>query len=546
MNYKDYTNLIEANEKEMEDIRNGIGEYSTYSRRAKNDRLTFLENQNEKLKSFNNALENAKKSIKNLEDNRELSDKEKRVKIKSIKNELRNDYNQVKKMSQGKVRNILSASIGQIDKRIHNFLYREGKLGNFLWDHKVSRVTKRYDNIPGYIIKNGLIALGIILVPGILVSLYPATFGGVLYAVAIADAAFLGNTIIKTGAAIFNKIRYGGPLIERHYTLKRGSFLENIKNSVFELRRHKKTEVSVTNEKSDIETKPLEINNEKSSIDTNAKEETKVETKENKKEILINKINNFDEKKAPLSLIRRVLADAYLVKNELKDGKYEAFVNEEKKLSNASNAIMSFDINKATFEDLASVVLSYDFVSSRLSKEAQDKFALILQKYYELGNKEKEHQKENNINKPNINDYGNIGMYGKNDTDSVTFAHAISDIRNPKVSADKKEEAYAKLAVMFGKNKRNTDVKGEIAKALNDFNRTEKRLAELGRQIDERKRLVKNNKDNNMLKQYTNEYIRLLYHLGKNDEIEDFIADEAYRYAEDKRNFEENERKRVK
>lgn len=141
---------------------------------------------------------------------------------------------------------------------------------------------------------------------------------------------------------------------------------------------------------------------------------------------------------------------------------------------------------------------------------------------------------ENNL-KPDINNYANLDRFNisekKNET--LTFGKAISIIRDQNIhSQDEWEMAMSKLAHTFGKNKKS---KSNVTAKLNDFNKTEKLMAEYGRKI---------NSGN-----YSGEdkliYNALLYHLAKcdvldnfsfdtlEDDINDYIADEALRYAND-------------
>ena len=84
-----------------------------------------------------------------------------------------------------------------------------------------------------------------------------------------------------------------------------------------------------------------------------------------------------------------------------------------------------------------------------------------------------------------------------------------------------------------------------LNRVFNDFNKTEKLIAEYGRKL----------RSGNATGEDKLTHQALLYHLAKYDvidnfsfdtleeDINDFIADEAKRYTEDLRKFEENNRK---
>ena len=138
---------------------------------------------------------------------------------------------------------------------------------------------------------------------------------------------------------------------------------------------------------------------------------------------------------------------------------------------------------------------------------------------------------ELDVKKPDIRNYGNLGICIDSSDDAMKYSKAISTIRRSNDN-DARIEAYVKLANTFGKSKKKKSKNTNISK-LNDYARTLKLVSEYGRKV----------RSPEATKEDTANYIALLYRLGKdfdNDyDIADFLADEYDRYQEDLQKSEE-------
>lgn len=135
------------------------------------------------------------------------------------------------------------------------------------------------------------------------------------------------------------------------------------------------------------------------------------------------------------------------------------------------------------------------------------------------------------VKRPNMRDYGNLGICLNTESDTMAYSKAISAIRRSNDN-DKRMEAYAKLANTFGKNKKKKNKNTDISK-LTDFSKTLKLVSEYGRKT----------RSSNATKEDAANYIALLYHLGKDFDsdydITDFLSDEYDRFQEDLQKYEE-------
>ncbi len=218
--------------------RDRIQEYNGISREALKDRKAFLDDQNGKLNAFKT---NAEKKVSEI---RELNDKIKNEKdakkrkefskeLKQRKDELNIEKQNVVNNSQGKTKEVISNYFGQIDKRIHNLLYRDNKVGNTLWKWHCGLTNWRYNHVILYPIAGIVATAGVfIAASAIMPAAYPAIY---------ALTGVVGtNFIAKTVASAFNIIKYHDmPKLVQHKNIRKGSFLENINNALLERRKTK-------------------------------------------------------------------------------------------------------------------------------------------------------------------------------------------------------------------------------------------------------------------------------------------------------------------
>ena len=218
--------------------RDRLQEYNGISKEALKDRKAFLDDQNGKLNTFKT---NAEKKVSEI---RELNDKIKNEKdakqrkelskeLKQKKNELNIEKQNVVSNSQGKTKEVISNYFNQIDKRIHNLLYRDNKVGNTLWNWHCGLTNWRYNKIGTYSIVGILATAGVfIAASAIMPAAYPAIFA--------LTGVTATNFIAKTGAALFNIIKYHDmPKLVQHKTIRKGNFLENINNALLERKKTK-------------------------------------------------------------------------------------------------------------------------------------------------------------------------------------------------------------------------------------------------------------------------------------------------------------------
>lgn len=429
------SSLFKKNKQEIDIIDNT----NYLSDGAKEDRKKIVKKENELIENYQNTLEKNTKIIKAIDEgNKTLIKESEKAKLY---NEIYDAENELVCEKQGTIKNIISAFLGQVDKKIHNFIFKEAKRNgketkfrNKLWSFHKNEVENRYIYLKGFI-KESAILFGILSLVG-----FAATKGGLLLSGKILYCAsgmlFLDSTI-KAISTKYNLNKFGKhPKLNRIKELFSGNYMENIETAKM---AHIKSKI-LNNPNYKIE-EPLED-----------------------MEIL--------DIKREVPIIDRIKKD-------------EALINQ--------NAI---------------------------------------------------------INKPNINDYAKLNRDEINPNNDLTFDQAISIVRNKNLSFDDKMNAYAKLAYVFGKNKKNKNNVEKLTKTLNDFNNTERLLSQYGRMIDERKKELINNginiENDTLLKQYNNLYLELMYHLGtvnKDDySFEDFIADEALRYANDLKQYEDEQK----
>ena len=237
MDYSYYEKLIIKNKQEIEALRRKETKTA-----LDEEKIAYLEDLNKKIERFIETCKNKdekineiKDKISDIEKDSEISmtDKKTQIKakqaeIKKIKKEKKELSTELSRTSRGRVHDILSSSIGNVDKRIHNWWY-EGEKHNKRWSNHCDIVNERYTR-KGLLKYTSKRFLGIAIAIGS--SFILPVFGGMVFTGAIAYGAF---TAVKTIFTIINKAKYGEPRLERKYDIQKGSWLENIKASVYKL-----------------------------------------------------------------------------------------------------------------------------------------------------------------------------------------------------------------------------------------------------------------------------------------------------------------------
>jgi len=231
MDYSKYENAIENFEKEIRQVEKN----TSLSKRKKEKKLTFLKEQHKNLQKHLETLKKVEKAMDEIRDNRELSIDDRRKQLREKEVEIIRENEDFNKKSHGKFRTVASALIGQLDKKIHNAVYNKfnngiwHNLSDKLWNMKYLRVGKRYDNLPGYVGKNILIALGVLGVTAVVPFLSVAS-----PVIVSLVGAFTANTVFKTISTIYHQRKYGGHLLKRKYDIRDGKYRENIKDAIYE------------------------------------------------------------------------------------------------------------------------------------------------------------------------------------------------------------------------------------------------------------------------------------------------------------------------
>ncbi len=225
MKFERLKNLFKRNKKEINEIDNN----EKLSIDVKEDRKKILSKQNEVINKYNDVYTtNNEKIEKNLEEIHDASDNNKILlnnEIIELQKEMKEQELNVKREMQGKKKNIISAYFGQIDKRINNYLFKKSKLGTFLWNNYSNLVNNRYNDLNKYLTIN----IGVIL---ILVGL--GVFTSLPSFLTIGLGSLVGGvTTVNTISTLYNKEKFGGPLLKRFKTIFKGNRKEVIETSKY-------------------------------------------------------------------------------------------------------------------------------------------------------------------------------------------------------------------------------------------------------------------------------------------------------------------------
>ena len=214
-------NELERKLKEINDNLEYLRNHSQLSSSAKEEKIREYEQERQEINNFINFFTNTNERIEVLQSQNSLS-KEEKKELKSLRESIDSKRKEYNKKYQGRYRDMLSASIGEIDKRIHNAIYRN----NTNWRSKNKRVRRRYENTLKYFLKNTGISFGILLVPGFVSMFVPSIAPYVVGAASL----YFGQTIFKTIAAYHNKRVYGGPRLVRKYDISQNGYFNNNEN----------------------------------------------------------------------------------------------------------------------------------------------------------------------------------------------------------------------------------------------------------------------------------------------------------------------------
>lgn len=502
-NYDNLKNIYNENQKVIKEMSLSLRLFYCPDSESLVDRINFLTEQNKNIGEFLTKYETITKQIEELKNNNSHQNKKE---IHYLNNELNREYKNIKKLSQGKFKDILSAGIFQLDKKFHNFIYQNDNL----WNLKNKAVQKRYDKPVNYAIKNTGIALAP-LIPGII------TANPILIGI---GSALLSRTAIKTGSTIYDKKNYDKPQLDRQEHIVYGNPIYNFRSSIYKFRKQRQL-----------------------ILDSKNKKENKVSNKIVENVISNKPTNTPDNSEFVISNSENILRQKNII-HELENANTNeiSLLSLSLLLNNINN--LNIELNEQQQEKVKLLQSRYEFLKKeekrKMENPAQEKN--IEEVIHSLSTKKRHRRSEKyhvelpkvETKKPDINNYANLDQFGilEQEEKSLTFARAISIVRDKNFhSQDEWEMAMKKLACTFGKNKRK---KKESKAVLNDFNKTQKLLAEYGRKI----------KGNNYTAEDKLIYNALMYHLAKydvinfsfdtlEDDINDFIADEALRYAND-------------
>ena len=136
------------------------------------------------------------------------------------------------KINQGKVKNIISACFNQVDKRIWKKLFdNETVAADKRWKFFENRVWYRYQNLPHFIVERGAAIVIIGVVSFSLAKFLP------IWLLALLNAPLVINTIGDIISTKYNNKHFNGPHLVQHKDLYNGSYLDNIKNAIYEYRK---------------------------------------------------------------------------------------------------------------------------------------------------------------------------------------------------------------------------------------------------------------------------------------------------------------------
>ena len=219
--------LFGRNKKELKKIEEKKDEYADFSRDALKDRKYMIQDANELITNLDKANSKYEEEKKNGASE---------LRLEKLKEKVAQKEHEVKRQSQGKLKSLIGAYFGQIDKKIHNSIYfRESLSSDKLWNYHCNSINNRYENMPGYLLKNGL---AVLTMTGITMALNIAGIPSANFLSHIfmgLNALIVANTGVKVASTIYNKKKFGGPLLRQFEPILTGTYKENILNAHFDL-----------------------------------------------------------------------------------------------------------------------------------------------------------------------------------------------------------------------------------------------------------------------------------------------------------------------
>ena len=498
---KEYKNIIEKNAKEIDYLMKN----SDLSDAARKERIEYLTGQSDICSKNINNITDVINKISDIEKNNDLSKSERNKKLKEFRKKINMDRIEYQKFSeQGKYRNLFSSLINNVDKKIHNFVYKDQcsetakKIREKLYNYSLKRFNSRYENTFKYIVKNALITSAITIAPWVLAELVPA-LSGIMGIVMVVDGVFLGQTVLKSISAIYNNIRFDGASFERQYDIQKGSFMENIKSSWKRLTNNNSISYSVN-----------KTNNVSSNTDTvirNTNSDSNVS--ENLKSVLTSNIDSSKENvndgkvsEKLKNILMRDKEESMTNGSDLPPVSIEEDRNNDKPFDNST---MPVHERVRRVDRLHNNVNASTITEQTVSSDMN--------------------QVTNNTERKRRTDkYRNSNYNNENNTNKMDFSTAVHVLRdkNGSYSDDEINTALTRVAKSFGSK---NVTKEDIRKKLGDYNKLEQLLSYYGHKV----------KNNNATEEEKNTYNELLNQFarfnGDDYTINDFYADWAYEYA---------------
>ena len=481
-------NELERKLRQIENELNYLRNDSPLSSEEKEEKINNLNQEKNKIIDLINYFSDINVKINNLKSKGMLS-KEEHQELNSLKENLNTRRKEFNKEYQGGYRDLISSFFGQIDKRIHNKIYKN----NSLWRNKRKRVIDRYDNIGKYFFKNCLITSGIVLVPGLISLFVPAIAPYVIGAASL----YFGQGVIKTIAAIYNKARYGGPRLMREYPIVNG-YYANIENSWNKVLGNTLSMAEVRSIKKIAESSKVEnlrtptendLKPKKDESDTLSLAASIINSVDINKitEHDINLIVDFVEKNNYFDKLNDDIKRKYLlIKSKL--NKHD---DENVLLNTINNKLESIDISSLSQEEKEKVIklVNDNNLENKLSDKAHDIYLQLLSNNKKDTNEEKVNDFDKKVEY--INDYKNNFKYNEfTIKDYEDMFKYISDNDLEKGLTDNNKKKYQQLKVIYKViiDIRNFD--------LNNFD------------INSAKEIIKNVKDNKITKKLNRESYR--------------------------------------
>lgn len=233
-------------------LQDKVNEYKDMSNNALQERKTFLKEYNSKLISLRdnggktieeiNKLKEELDEAKKNKDNNKVLELNKRLKEK--RSLLRTEKKKIYKDGQGQTKEVLSCVFGQVNKRVHNVLCGTDEKSNLLqnanWKAHSWWRNFRYEHPVGYLLVASAVTIGLFASTAAMFSAaLPVAFG--------ITGAYVASAATKICSMAYNLIKYGDmPKTQRHKVIRKGNYLDNIKNALFTRKNIKSVNKNIT------------------------------------------------------------------------------------------------------------------------------------------------------------------------------------------------------------------------------------------------------------------------------------------------------------